>query len=274
MECGTNWTFDAPSNIVDTCCANYSVTFTTVTNSGPCPWVLTRSWLVRDTCGNSNTCSQTVTVVDTTPPVFGLPGDKTVECGTPWTFDPPQVLDDCCGQNVTLVVLSTATNGTAPCSQVMTRSWRATDCCGNSATNSQTVTVRDTTAPVFATACVTNVFFAGGSNNFTTPVPSSPSAGLLTRLQNAGVTQYKGFDDCSANTYFAHTFTNLPHCITAATLKVRLKPCGDVCRNDTIGLSFTSPSGVLQTNGSWGSYLGSGNESFQKARVFPFSIWK
>ena len=123
------------------------------------------------------------------------------------------------------------------------------------------MTVRDTTPPVFATSCVTNVFFAGGSNNFTIPVAASPSAGLLARLHNAGIYSLKNFDECSVNTYFAHTFTNLPHCITAATLKVRLRPCGDICQNDSIGLSFTSPSGVLQTNGSWGSYLGSGNPS-------------
>jgi hypothetical protein len=259
VECGSQWAFDAPA--ASSCCGtNITLTFSTVSN-GACPQVITRTWTASDLCGNTNTCTQTVTVVDTTPPVFGLPGDKTVECGTSWTFDTPQVLDTCCGQNVTLVVVSTVTNGTAPCSLVITRTWRATDCCGNSATNHQTVTVRDITPPVFATSCVTNVIFAGGGNNFTTPVAASPSPGLLTRLHKAGITQFKGFDQCTVNTYFAHTFTNLPHCITAATLTVRLKPCGDYCLNDAIGLSFTSASGVLQTNGSWGSYLGSGNPS-------------
>jgi hypothetical protein len=173
-----------------------------------------------------------------------------VECGSSWTFDTPSASDGCCGTNVSLVVLSTVTNGTAPCSLVITRTWKATDCCGNSSTRSQTVTVQDTTPPVFATSCVTNVIFAGGGNNFATPVPSSPSPGLLNRLHKAGITQFKGFDQCTVNTYFAHTFTNLPHCITAATLTVRLKPCRDIYQNDAIGLSFTNASGVLQTNGN------------------------
>ena len=259
VECGSEWDFDRPAAF-DAC--GWAVTVTelsTVTNGTACAQVITRTWVATNPCGYTNMCSQTVTTRDTTPPVFGLPGDKTIACGTPWVFDPPQVIDACCGQNVTLAVLSTVTNGTAPCSLVATRTWRATDCCGNSATNQQTVTVTDTTPPVFATSCVTNVFFAGGSNNFSTPVASSPSADLLARLHAAGLTQFKGFDDCSVNTYFAHTFTNLPHCITAATLKVRLKPCGDLCYNDAISLSFTSAGGVLQTNGSWGSYLGAGN---------------
>ena len=48
-------------------------------------------------------------------------------------------LDACCGPNVTITVLSTVTNGVHP--QVITRTWQATDCCGNNSTCSQTVTV-------------------------------------------------------------------------------------------------------------------------------------
>ena len=226
-----------------------------------CPQVITRTWAASDLCGNTNTCSQTVTVVDTVPPVITGLTNKTVECGSSWTFDTPSASDACCGKNVSLSLLSTVTNGTAPCSLEIVQTWVATDCCGNSTTNSEVVTIRDTTPPVFATSCVTNVIFQGGGNNFTTPVPASPSPGLLTRLHKAGITVFKGYDQCTVNSYFATTLTNLPHCITAATLEVRLKPCGDICENDAIGLSFTSPSGVLQTNASWYSYLGSGNPS-------------
>jgi streptogramin lyase len=81
VECGTNWWFDAPTNILDNCCTNYSLTFSAVTNSGPCPLVITGTWLVSDTCGNSNTCSQTVTVVNTTPPIFtNCPASTNLGC--------------------------------------------------------------------------------------------------------------------------------------------------------------------------------------------------
>jgi hypothetical protein len=65
VPCGTIWDFDAPTNIVDTCCSNYTVTYNTITNSGACPLVVTRIWTISDTCGHSTNCSQTVTV--TTP---------------------------------------------------------------------------------------------------------------------------------------------------------------------------------------------------------------
>ena len=151
VPCGTQISFDPPV-VNDPCCGTNPVVVqfgSDVSGGTACASTLTRTWLYVDCCGSSNFCSQTVSVVDTTPPDFGLPGDKTVECGAPWAFDPPQVLDACCGSNVTLVVLSTVTNGTAPCSFVATRTWRATDCCGNSATNSQAVTVMDTKPPVF-----------------------------------------------------------------------------------------------------------------------------
>lgn len=179
-----------------------------------------------------------------------------VACEVAWNFDTPTVLSSCCTNitNVTVMV----TNGVCP--QFITQSWLFTDACGNSSLCSQTVTVVSTTPPIIGGICVTNVYFAGGGNNFTTPVPTSPSSNLLARLVAAGVNSFKEFDDCTVNTFLANTFTNLPGCITAATLNIGIKPCGDVCENDTVNLSFTGDGGILlTTNGYWSSYLGSGN---------------
>ena len=60
--CGTtNWSFDPPTNIVDTCCSNYTVTFEPAGVS-PCPLVLIGTWVVTDACGNTNSCSQKLTI--------------------------------------------------------------------------------------------------------------------------------------------------------------------------------------------------------------------
>lgn len=74
VPCGSNWSFDAPTNITDNCCTNFNLTFTTVTNSGPCPLVITRTWTVADTCGHTTNCTQTVTVVSCVPPPSGMVG--------------------------------------------------------------------------------------------------------------------------------------------------------------------------------------------------------
>ena len=225
-----------------------------------CPQIITRTWLYVDACGHSNTCSQTVTVVDTTPPVITCPSNIVVTTCTNagvvinYTIT---ATDNCCS-NVTIG--STPRSGSVFQPGITTVSCTATDCCGNVSVCSFTVTVNvinDTTPPVFTTYCTTNHIVFGG-NNFATPVAATPSANLLARLNAAGIHNFKNFDQCTVNTYFAHTFPNLGPCITAATLTMRLKPCGDICENDSINLSFTGPGGVLSSN-SWTRYLGSGN---------------
>ncbi len=77
-----------------------------------------------------------------TPPCITLQcaSNLVVECGSAWSFTPPQASNSCCGGIVTNTVLSTVTNGIWP--QNITRTWLASDACGNSATCSQSVTVR------------------------------------------------------------------------------------------------------------------------------------
>src|SRR5207237_6026867 len=112
---------------------------------------VTRTGRATDTCTNSSTCSQTITVVDTTAPQITCGSNQVVECGTTWAFAQPTVSDVCDGTNVSLTV-TTTTNRTGFCGNTFsaTRTWRATDQCTNSSTCSQTITVVDTTAPTIA----------------------------------------------------------------------------------------------------------------------------
>src|SRR4029077_4342672 len=100
----------------------------------------TRSWSASDRCGNSNTCTQTITIRDTTPPQITCGSNQVVECGTAWNFAFPSVFDLCDGTNVNVAVVSTVTNRVGFCGTTFsaTRTWRATDQCTNSSTCSQT----------------------------------------------------------------------------------------------------------------------------------------
>ena len=67
--------------------------------------------------------------------------NKTVACGSAWTFDVPQVAGPCSGYNVNpAAVFSTVTN--VGCPQAITRTWIFTNACGSSNAFSQTVTVQ------------------------------------------------------------------------------------------------------------------------------------
>ncbi len=261
VPCGSNWSFDPP--VVNTPCNGTNATLfvlNTVTN-GVCPTVVTRTWLVVDGYGYTNTCSQTVSIVDTTPPVITCPSNIVVTtCNSNAVVTYTVTATDNCCTNV--VIGCNPPSGYAFPLGSTTVSCTATDCCGNVAYCGFTVTVNhlnDTTPPIFTTYCATNHYLIGG-NNFTSPVAATPSANLLARLHAAGIQSFKNFDECKVNSFLAHTFGNLPPCITSATLTFLAKPCGDVCINDSVGLSFTGAGGILSSN-SWGRYLGGGNSS-------------
>jgi M6 family metalloprotease-like protein len=72
------------STATDLCdTAQPTIGYSDVTVPGVCPAtsVITRTWEATDSCGNADTCAQTITLVDTTPPV--------IECNAPLTITPP-----------------------------------------------------------------------------------------------------------------------------------------------------------------------------------------
>ena len=263
VECGSPWDFNTPTATDGCSGTNVTVTIlNTVTNGTACSLVITRTWLATDACGNTNTCSQTITVVDTTPPIVICAGDKTVGGTTAWKFDPPTAFDLCCGTNITIATVSTVTNAVA-CGLAVARTWSVTDCCSNSVSCVQTVTVVNKPPSLCPAAAFVLNAVGNLTDNFAGPEPASPSPGLVMRLQAAGATPLKRFDDCAPNTTFAHTFANLPSCIVEATLTIRLRACNPSATNDSFGLSFTTPAGTLVPPGleatAWGRYLGNGN---------------
>jgi gliding motility-associated-like protein len=107
-----------------------------------------RTWVLVDGCGNGTTAVQQIFVEDSTAPVFlDVPGDTTIQCAD---LIPPlyalNTLPDNCGA-ATAVVSNETINGNG-CNYTVTRSWLATDACGNATTATQLITVSDTIAPI------------------------------------------------------------------------------------------------------------------------------
>ncbi|MBL0315295.1 MAG: T9SS type A sorting domain-containing protein [Flavobacteriales bacterium] len=111
-----------------------------------CPVTIIRTWTAYDNCGNSHAETQTIVIEDTIDPILiGVPADTTVECSS---VPAPAVVtfeDNCAFDlNVELAVSSPVAD---ECGYHFTRTWSVIDYCGNSATASQVVTVRDTELP-------------------------------------------------------------------------------------------------------------------------------
>jgi len=109
-------------------------------------YVLTRTFAATDECGNSTTDVQTITVQDTTAPEFTfVPADYTVECSDDMPMEDAEATDNC--GSVTVEVEVVTTPGACAGDYIVTRTFTATDDCGNSASATQTIAVQDTTAP-------------------------------------------------------------------------------------------------------------------------------
>jgi hypothetical protein len=107
-----------------------------------------RTWTVKDVAGNATVKTQTINVNDDDGPVITLPVLATIQCGTdlnPAIFGRPSAVD-ACGGTVTLTSSPDIITGTG-CSYTVTRTWTATDECGNISTAVQTINIADTKAP-------------------------------------------------------------------------------------------------------------------------------
>jgi hypothetical protein len=116
-----------------------------------CAGTIIRTYMVSDACGNmtAGDIQQTITLVDEVAPVFvNVPSDHAFDCSQEVTVDGVEATDNC-DSDVAVTYEDVITPGACPSSYSITRTWTATDNCGNAAVATQTITVSDQTAPVF-----------------------------------------------------------------------------------------------------------------------------
>jgi gliding motility-associated-like protein len=143
-----------PANVkaADNCDLVVDVVYDQQRINGNClyNYVLIRTWTATDDCGNEVVGTQKITVRDTQAPVLaGIPANITLECDQPIPTPPVVNAQDNCDNNPTVSLAVVTLPGNCPEAYVLVRTWTATDACGNSSTGLQTITVRDTKAPVF-----------------------------------------------------------------------------------------------------------------------------
>ncbi|MCS6930551.1 MAG: hypothetical protein NZM43_13770, partial [Saprospiraceae bacterium] len=127
-------------------CGTVTVTYAGQSiTSGSCNnnFTIRRTWRATDQCGNSTVQTQVIQVVDNTPPTFTfVPANITITCPSPLPAPGSPTASDNCPGSVTIIYLGEAASGSCPTAHTVTRTWRATDACGNSTTAVQVITVR------------------------------------------------------------------------------------------------------------------------------------
>ncbi len=151
-----------------------------VSDGNTCPETLTRTYRVTDACGSYIDVYQTITIHDVTPPVIqNAPADLTVQC--PGDVPPMVALnwtDNCDGSGVLPGSEVPLTGGN--CGGTIVRTWTYTDACGNTATETQTITVNDDTPP---TASNPPTIYL----NLTDPVPPADISVVTDEMDNCTV---------------------------------------------------------------------------------------
>lgn len=154
-----------------------------VTNGNTCPEIITRRFLVTDAAGNTTTVQESVIVYDMTKPVLSGQGEN-VDLACTAQFTPPTAKDNCDGSPVIRYTDNETKNSAGKVASV-TRTWTATDACGNvSEPVSQTI-ILDVDAPVLATKGDNMTIACSAVPSFTEPT-FTDNSGKATIVTIAG----------------------------------------------------------------------------------------
>ncbi|MDC3044402.1 gliding motility-associated C-terminal domain-containing protein [bacterium] len=132
-------------------CGEVTIEVTSETTAGDATgsYTIERTFVATDNAGNSSTGTQTITVLDTTPPVMlSELSNVTFQCGDDIS---PAVVEsfDNCSDTVTVDIADITTLGDCEGSMTVERTYTLTDLSGNSSSVTVTLNVVDTLAPVW-----------------------------------------------------------------------------------------------------------------------------
>jgi uncharacterized delta-60 repeat protein len=142
VSCDSDIPAPAPDDVfvTDNCDPAPRVIHVADVTNGLCHKAVFRAYRATDASGNSTTWIQTIFVENPNPVVFICTPPcaihRSVSSAAPWEFVTPTAIAACDGTNLSVSIVSTMTNDCT-----ITRTWRAQDPCGASATFAQSVTV-------------------------------------------------------------------------------------------------------------------------------------
>jgi hypothetical protein len=196
-------------------CGQVTLTYTDVESGTDCNRSIVRTWVAADNCGNPSTFVQNITISDLEGPVFAGPNNVSAPCDNYAGIIDVTATDNCSGV-VEVVIAGESISGSG-CSRVVTRTYSATDGCGNTSTFVQTIQLTDDVAP-----SVTNPPVAV-TRDCNQPIPAytpiwtdNCDASISTEMVETAFTigcstiitrAYTGTDDCGNSTIVNYVVT-------------------------------------------------------------------
>lgn len=246
----------------DNCTVTPTVTFVSdVSDGNTCPEVITRTYNIADDCGNNIDVVQTITINDDTAPTATSPAPITVACLADVPAADATIITDAadnCTANPTVIFVSDNSDGNVCDGEVITRTYRVTDDCGNSTDLIQTITI-DLFDPAFAVTGTDPTTCLGSDGTITisglnasTNYDLTYDGGAVTAITTNASGEYV-ITGLSAGTYTDYTVaeTTCSTCSTTENVSITLTDpippvvnAGmdlQVCDGETITLTALNP---------------------------------
>ncbi|TRZ70062.1 MAG: HYR domain-containing protein, partial [Bacteroidetes bacterium] len=160
-----------------------------------------RTWSLTDAHGNTTTHQQTITIADNIRPALTVPPTITIQCTAsilPANTGQASATDNCAG-SITIAYSDVTVSGNCAGRSIITRTWTATDCSGNSTSGTQIINLQDTQPPVLACTSfsVANPDAIPASDSYVnisaTDNCGGPIEFILTSEEYAGLSGAAGF---------------------------------------------------------------------------------
>lgn len=198
-------------------------------------FTITRTYIATDACGNSSSKSQHIVVNATTPPtITAFPSDATYSCANivPSANDSLVTATDHCGGSSSITIThdpDIVSSSNCVNRLTITRTYHATDLCGNAVAKTQVITVNATTPPLIAT------------------FPDDATYSCATAVPSADDTLVTGADGCGASASLV--ISHLPDTITGSNCVNRFTIARTYIATDACGNS-ASKTQVITVNGT------------------------
>ncbi len=209
LECGADIPAQAELTAADACQEELTYTSTSSEFSGGCGNAISivYHWSVTDGCTDPITHTQTITIVDTTPPVITCADDALdLECGDSVHPDHTGHASavDACG-DVVIIYHDGEDTDDSDCVETFIRTWTATDDCGNSASCDQTITLTDTQQPYWTSDLPGDATIACGAD---APTPATlTAADGCQETVSVEVSEAYEAEECGGSGTYTFTWT-------------------------------------------------------------------
>jgi|GEM_PF-2308925 len=214
--CGEELIIEMP--LAEDNCGDVVITFEDKTDASECSNAesFTRTWIATDNIGNESRATQQYIFIDNVAPIFDQETPFYIEsvCDEMFEFIPPQFTDACSDVEITHKDQSFDTDcGVAA---KMTRTWTATDACGNANQFTQTIEITDDEAPVFDQVLSEIILKCGDEIPQAENVFASDNCAqeIIVDMEEAVYTE----TDCSTDPILTRTYTATDACGNASTM--------------------------------------------------------